>query len=264
MVSYSWDYNVVYTTWPCVGEELVLIKGDGKLLSLRTSEEIQEPCYGRRACPIYQWILQLQTVSICCLELGMNPSIMLSGMVSQAVCLYIKKRTLIISCRLYNRRLGNFKKYHHLFNGITNRNFWKFTVCMQDSFTDNVLYLCTRNKVAEKYMYSHSMHCQKSKESLDACAQEGGSRVLHVVLTMTFSDILVFNHLILLISVLAIKNSLNVVVFPETNHYVLTNSFNVQSLAEKTRRFPGNLIIYVGISVTVCHNWAAIICHFID
>lgn len=38
------------------------------------------------------------------------------------------------------------------------------------------------------------MHCQKPRESLDACAQEGSSRVLHRVLTMTFSDFWVLNH----------------------------------------------------------------------
>lgn len=83
--------------------------------------------------------------------------------------------------------------------------------------TLNVNVLCTRNKVAEKEMYTltQRMHSQKCKESLDACAQEGSSRVLHMVLTMTFSDFCVLNH--------AIKISLNVVFFSETNHYLLTS-----------------------------------------
>ena len=73
---------------------------------------IKTKCH-RRVCPIHREILQLQTVCICCLEVGMSPSVMLSGMVSQAGCLVFKDNTDNF-CQSYNPRLGN---------SITNTNF---------------------------------------------------------------------------------------------------------------------------------------------
>lgn len=61
---------------------------------------------------------------------------------------------------------------------------------------------------------TQGMHCQKPRESLDACAPEGSNRVLLRILTMTFSDFWVLNH--------ATKMPLNVVFFfSEINHFLL-------------------------------------------